>query len=145
MNRLRWWVGVVVAAVVAVVGLVYAVGLPQRSSFLAREEPKACALASGESPFGNVVSCLLLGRRTPPFAHPDGTVFVLLETDSGPAAVRIDYTGTRNGQRFVAHAVEVQPWAVPGISHETSERIKEAITARGGLHSNDWSVHRADG
>jgi hypothetical protein len=142
MNRLRWWVGVAVAAVVVAVLSLYALGFPQRSSFLAGEEPKACELIARDSPFGSVTACTHLGRRTPVFAHPDGNVFLLLETDTGPAAVRIDYDDTTAGGRFVAHAVEVPTWEAPGISHETGERIKDAINQRGGLKTDDWAVHR---
>jgi hypothetical protein len=140
MSRLWWCCGVVgAAAVVAVLG-VYALGLPQRSAFLAREEPNACGLVSNESPFGAVTACTRLGRRTPPFAHPDATVFLLLETDTGPAAVRIDYRNIRKPRGFTARAVEVPTYEAPGISHETGERIQTAVDQRGGLHTDGWTI-----
>ncbi|GGM73456.1 hypothetical protein ACFFX1_47365 [Dactylosporangium sucinum] len=143
MKRLRWWSVVAVAAVVVAVASVFALDLPGRTAFLAREAPKACELmAQGASPFGGASVCTPLGRHTPPLGNPDGQVFLLLETSTGPAAVRIDYTDTGSGD-YTATAVEVPTWEAPGISHDTAERIKEGINQRGGLKTVPWAVHGA--
>lgn len=139
MHRLRW-VLVAGAAVVLVCGAgPFAVTFPQRSSFLARQEPRACGLIAQASPFGGVSSCIDLGRRTPPLPAP-GHVFLLLETGTGPAVVRIDYAGT-DDKDFRATAVEVPTWESPGISHETGDRLKTGIDGRGGLKSEPWAVY----
>ncbi|GAA2642045.1 hypothetical protein GCM10010399_89910 [Dactylosporangium fulvum] len=139
MNRLRWWAGAAVATVVLAVVAVYALGIPRRSAFVAREAPKACDLVTRDSPLGAVNGCTPLGRRTPPLGDPEGTVFLLLETERGPAAVRIDYSDT--GRRpFTARAVEIPTWEAPGISHDTAERLKEAVNQRGGLQTRPWTV-----
>ncbi|WP_238016723.1 hypothetical protein KZZ52_19585 [Dactylosporangium sp. AC04546] len=143
MTRLRWWSIGAGAAVVVAVAFVFGLGLPRRSAFLAREAPNACALmAEGASPFGGASVCTPLGRRTPPLGNPDGQVFLLLETSTGPAAVRIDYTRTDSAD-YTATAVEIPTWEAPGISHDTAERIKEGINQRGGLKTTPWVVHGA--
>ncbi|MEV6926320.1 hypothetical protein AB0M46_17735 [Dactylosporangium sp. NPDC051485] len=139
MNRLGWALSAAGAALVVCGGLPFAVTFPQRSSFLADQEPKACGLVARSSPFGEVTSCIDLGRRTPPLPG-DGHVFLLLETAGGTAVVRVDYKGT-DEKTFTASAVEVPSWESPGISHETSERMKTGIDGRGGLKTQPWQVH----
>jgi hypothetical protein len=139
MNRLRWALVAAAAAVLVCVGGPFAATFPQRSSFLADQQPKACGLITRSSPYGEVSGCIELGRRTPPLPGP-GHVFLLLETGTGPAVVRIDYTGTDDAT-FRATAVEVPTWESPGISHETSERLKTGIDGRGGLKATPWAVH----
>jgi hypothetical protein len=140
MNPLRWWLlgGVGALVVVCTLGVV-AVGLPQRSSFLARQAPHACELAARDSPFGEVTNCILLSRRTPPLSGP-GHVFLLLETGTGPTVLRLDYTGT-DERDFKVSAVEVPTWESPGISHDTGERIKTGIDQRGGLKTSPWAIN----
>lgn len=139
----RLWISLAAAAAVALVcvGGTYAVGFPQRSAFLARQEPRACGLVARSSPFGEVTGCILLGRRTPPLSGP-GHVFLLLETGTGPAVVRVDYSGTDDNS-YTAKAVEVPTWEAPGISHETGDRIKTGIDGRGGLKTAPWAVYPA--
>ncbi|MEV8511844.1 hypothetical protein [Dactylosporangium sp. NPDC051484] len=141
MNRLGWAIGAAAAAVLVCVGGPFALGFPQRSAFLARQEPQACGLIARSSPFGEVTSCIDLGRRTPPLPA-DGQVFLLLETGTGTAVVRVDYSGT-DDEKVRATAVEVPTWQAPGISHETGERIKTGIDGRGGLKTQPWAVHPA--
>ncbi|UWZ34083.1 hypothetical protein Drose_22815 [Dactylosporangium roseum] len=139
MNRLRWWAGAAVATVVLAVVAVFALGVPRRSAFLAREAPKACDLVTRDGPFGAVNVCTPLGRRTPPLGTPEGTAFLFLETERGPAVVRIDYSETGR-QPFTARAVEIPAWEAPGISHDTAQRLKEAVNQRGGLRTQPWTV-----
>ncbi|WP_433615899.1 hypothetical protein ACQP2P_13070 [Dactylosporangium sp. CA-139114] len=139
MNRLGWAVTAAAAVVLVCGGGPFAVGFPQRSSFLADQERQACSLFARSSPFGEVTSCIDLGRRTPPISGP-GHVFLLLETAQGPAVVRIDYEGT-DRQKFTASAVEVPTYESPGISHETGERLKTGIDSRGGLKTKPWAVY----
>ncbi|WP_432991268.1 hypothetical protein [Dactylosporangium sp. CA-233914] len=141
MNRLGWAAVAAGATVLVCVGGAFAVGFPQRSSFLARQERQACSLFARTSPFGEVSSCIDLGRRTPPISGP-GHVFLLVETTAGPSVVRIDYRGTDDAT-FTATAVEVPTNEAPGISHETSERLKTGIDGRGGLKTQPWAVHPA--
>ncbi|MEU7867617.1 hypothetical protein [Dactylosporangium sp. NPDC049140] len=139
MNRLGWAASAAAAVVLVCGGGPFAVGFPQRSSFLADQEPQACSLFARSSPFGEVSSCIDLGRRTPPLSGP-GHVFLLLETVQGPTVVRIDYEGTGK-ETFTATAVEVPTYEAPGISHETGERLKTGIDSRGGLRTAPWKVH----
>ncbi|WP_433047448.1 hypothetical protein [Dactylosporangium sp. CS-033363] len=141
MNRLGWTVTTAAAVVLVCGGGAFAVGFPQRSSFLADQERQACSLFAKTSPFGEVNSCIDLGRRTPPISGP-GHVFLLLETVQGPTVVRIDYSGT-DSEQFTATAVEVPTYESPGISHETSERLKTGIDSRGGLKTSPWKVYPA--
>jgi hypothetical protein len=142
MNRLGWATATAAAVVLVCGGGPFAVGFPQRSSFLADQEKQACTLFARTSPFGEVTSCIDLGRRTPPVSGP-GHVFLLLETVQGPTVVRIDYSGT-DKQKFTASAVEVPTYEAPGISHETGERLKTGTDSRGGLKSTPWKVHPAE-
>jgi hypothetical protein len=144
MKRLWWWCGAV--AVVALVCGVGAVRLAQRSAFLAWVQPGVCELVTGGSPFGGVTSCLRLGRRTPPFGGPYGTVFALLETDAGTVAVRVDYHRAGGGDRFTAEAVELPVHRTPGISPDpTGKRLQEAIDRRGGVRLAGWPVRPGSG
>jgi hypothetical protein len=133
--------GVAAAVVLVCGGGPFALTFPQRSAFLARQEPQACGLVARTSPFGDVTNCIDLGRRTPPLPTA-GHVFLLLETTSGPAVVRVDYVGTGD-ETFRATAVEVPPWESPGISHDTAERLKTGTDGRGGLKTQPWAVHPA--
>jgi hypothetical protein len=147
MNRLWWWGGGVLGAVVVVTGYLVGTGFPARSDALAGRQPGACALVSGgasgtagqSGPFGAVTSCINLGRRTPPGGDPDGTVFVLVESDRGPVALRIEYTG--DGDAYRADAVEIPAYLAPGISGDTANRIRDGINQRGGLNATPWRVH----
>ncbi|GAA3451901.1 hypothetical protein [Dactylosporangium matsuzakiense] len=143
MNRLGWAAVTAAAVVLVCGGGPFAVGFPQRSSFLADQEQQACALFAQSSPYGQVSSCIDLGRRTPPLAGP-GHVFLLVETVQGPAVVRLDYKGT-DRQKFTATAVEVPTFESPGISHETSERLKTGMDSRGGIKSAPWTVYPVPG
>jgi hypothetical protein len=142
MNRLGWAAATAAAVVLVCGGGPLAVGYPQRSSFLAGQEQQACALFARSSPFGEVSSCIDLGRRTP--LYGEGHVFLLLETVQGPTVVRIDYDGT-DKERFAATAVEVPTYESPGISHDTSERLKTGIDSRGGLKTTPWKVFPVSG
>jgi hypothetical protein len=139
MNRLGWAATSAAAVLLVCGGGVFATGFPQRSSFLADQEKQACSLFARSSPFGEVTSCIDLGRRTPPITGP-GHVFLLLETAQGPTVVRIDYSGT-DSEKFTATAVEVPTYESPGISHDTGERLKTSVDTRGGLKTAPWAVY----
>ncbi|MEV4137795.1 hypothetical protein AB0J72_37180 [Dactylosporangium sp. NPDC049742] len=141
MNRLWWWCGGVVGAVVLVTGYLIATDFPARSDALAARQPGTCGLltAGANAPYGVVASCMMLGRRTPPGGDPDGTVFVVLETDRGPVALRVEYNG--EGDAYTADAVEIPAYLAPGISGDLGNRIKDGINQRGGLRAEPWRVH----
>ncbi|MET7424757.1 hypothetical protein [Dactylosporangium sp. NPDC005555] len=151
MNRLWWWCGGIVGVLVVVTGYLVATGFPGRSDALAARQPGTCTLLTGGpagttaqgTPYGAVTSCINLGRRTTLAGDPDGTVFVMLETDRGPVALRVEYTG--DGDAFTADAVEIPPYLAPGISGDTSNRIKDGMNQRGGLNVTPWRVHPAQG
>ena len=147
MNRLWWWLGGVVGVVVVVTGYLLATDFPGRSDALAAHQPGTCELLTGgpagttgqSTPFGAVTSCMMLGRRTPPGGDPDGTVFVVLETERGPVALRVEYNG--EGAAYTADAVEIPAYLAPGISGDLANRIKDGINQRGGLRAEPWRVH----
>jgi hypothetical protein len=151
MNRLWWWCGGVAGVLVVVVGYLVATGFPGRSDALAARQSGTCALLAGGpqgttgrgTPYGAVMSCMMLGRRTTLAGDPDGTVFVVLETDQGPVALRVEYTG--GGDAYTADAVEIQPYLAPGISAELGNRIKDGINQRGGTRGEPWRVHPVQG
>jgi hypothetical protein len=146
MKRLWWWCGGVAGVLVVVVGYLVATGFPGRSDALAARQSGTCALLTGgaegttgrSTPYGAVTSCMMLGRRTTLAGDPDGTVFVVLETDRGPVALRVEYTG--EGDAYTADAVEIQPYLAPGISADLGNRIKDGINQRGGLRGEPWRV-----
>ncbi|WP_326999991.1 hypothetical protein OHA72_33285 [Dactylosporangium sp. NBC_01737] len=147
MNRLWWWCGGVAGVLVVVVGYLVATGFPGRSDALAARQPGTCTLltggpegtTAGNSPYGAVTSCMMLGRRTTLAGDPDGTVFVVLETDRGPVALRVEYTG--GGDAYTADAIEIPPYLAPGISADLGNRIKDGINQRGGQRAEPWRVH----
>jgi hypothetical protein len=147
MKPLWWWCGGVVGALVLATGSLVATGFPGRSDALAARQPGTCALLTGgpagttarSTPYGAIASCMMLGRRTPLTGDPDGTVFVVLETDQGPVALRVEYTG--DGDAYTADAVETPAYLAPGISSDLGKRITDGITQRGGLRAEPWRVH----
>ncbi|GAA3207076.1 hypothetical protein ACFO1B_19585 [Dactylosporangium siamense] len=149
MNRLWWWSGGIVGVLVVVVGYLVATGFPGRSDALAARQPGTCALLTGgpegttgqSTPYGAITSCQMLGRRTTLSGDPDGTVFVMLETDRGPVTMRVEYNG--EGDAYTADAVEIPSWLAPGISGDTANRLKDGINQRGGLRAEPWRVHPA--
>jgi hypothetical protein len=151
MNRLWWWSGGIVGVLVVVVGYLVATGFPGRSDALAVRQPGTCALLTGgpegttgrSTPYGAITSCQMLGRRTTLSGDPDGTVFVMLETDQGPVTLRVEYDG--DGDAYTADAIEIPSWLAPGISGDTANRLKEAITKRGGMRAEPWRVRPAVG
>lgn len=151
MRRLWWWLGGVGGALIVVAGFLVATGFPGRSDALAARQPGTCALLAGgpagttgqRTPYGAITSCLMLGRRTPPAGRPDGTVFVLVETDQGPVALRVEYNG--DGDAYTADAVEIPAWLAPGISADTGNRIKDGINQRGGVRAQPWRVRPVQG
>ena len=146
MKRL-WWCGGLIGVVVVVVGYLVATGFPGRSDALAARQPGTCALLTGgpagttaqSTPYGAINSCMMLGRRTTLSGDPDGTVFVVVETDRGPVALRVEYDG--DGDAYTADAVEIQPYLAPGISADLGNRIKDGINQRGGRRAEPWRVH----
>ncbi|WP_432839220.1 hypothetical protein [Dactylosporangium sp. CA-092794] len=140
-RRLRWALIITGAVLLVCVGGPFAATFPQRSAFLARQEPGACALVARTSPFGGVTGCIDLGRRTPPL-YGAGHVFLMLETGTGPAVVRLDYTGT-DDESYHTTAVEVPTWEAPGVSHDTVVRLQTGIDGRGGLKARPWAVYPA--
>jgi hypothetical protein len=151
MKRLWWWCGGAAVVLVVVVGYLVATGFPGRSDALAARQAGTCTLLTGgpdgttarSTPYGTVTSCMMLGRRTTLSGDPDGTVFVVVETDRGPVAFRVEYDG--DGEAYTADAVEIQPALAPGISAELGNRIKDGINQRGGLRAERWRVHPVQG
>ena len=97
-------------------------------------------------PFGLVRSCRLLDRRVPWFGEVDATTYLLLDTERGAVALRVDYRDHETGRRTNAMAVELDAGEVPGdLSPDEMATLEAAIKARGGLATEPWYVRYGDG
>lgn len=95
-------------------------------------------------PYGVVSSCHRLKARPDHFGHTDGYVDVLLETTSGPVALRIVYSRLDMARQYVASSTEISPDDA-GLGSADAHRLQAAIDARGGLWSGTWTLHYGDG
>jgi len=103
--------------------------------------PDATSLAE---PYGTVTSCRELRRDGYWFAGGRTSVYLLLETQSGPVTVRVDYRYIDAGRAFTAVAVEVPADQVP-LDAADEQRVRSAEVARGGVRSQSWTLHYGDG
>jgi hypothetical protein len=95
-------------------------------------------------PYGAVYACRVLDVVVPLFGDIDVSYNVLLETDTGPAVLRMDYFNTDAGRQYVTWGTELEP-AGAGLSGDEVARVRRAITDRGGRLPTPWIVHYGDG
>jgi hypothetical protein len=97
-------------------------------------------------PYGRVRSCEVLGREAPWFGEVDASSYLLLDTDRGRVAVRVDYRNRELERQMTAVAVELGPADLPGsLSPQDRSALEEAISARGGPATQPWVVRYGDG
>jgi hypothetical protein len=95
-------------------------------------------------PYGAVYSCRVLDRTVHLFAEVAVSYVLVLETDTGPVLVRLDYTNINHGRQYFANATELSPTDAD-LSDADTARIDQAIQARGGRKPTPWTVHYGDG
>jgi hypothetical protein len=98
-----------------------------------------------DHPYGAVRSCQVLDSRTLLFTGVDGSVFLLLATDTGSVAVRIDYRNTGLGRQYRAEAVELTTARTPNLLPAEAHQLQRSIDSRGGVRTQVWVVHYGDG
>ncbi|MBV1853849.1 hypothetical protein [Catellatospora tritici] len=97
-------------------------------------------------PFGATRSCRELDREAHPFGAVEASIYLLLDTDRGPVAVRVDYQNLYWGWQWHAGAWELPADEVADlVSPVELRRLREAIAARGGIHPEVWVLHYGDG
>jgi hypothetical protein len=99
----------------------------------------------GGGPYGNVRSCRVLDSNTNLFSGIDGSVFLLLDTDTGLVAVRVDYRDTALGRQYRAEAVELTAGQTPNLSAAEARQLQRSIQDRGGIRTRAWIVSYGDG
>src|SRR5215475_4007915 len=101
--RPRWRVVLYVAGVVALV-LVVATHIPSPVAWSLGCRDVAIGIPfpsnSIDHPYGTVRTCRVLDSRTLLVAGVDGSVFLLLDTETGSVAVRVDYRDTGLGRQY---------------------------------------------
>lgn len=95
-------------------------------------------------PYGAVYSCRVLDRTAHLFTEVDVSYVLLLESDSGPVLVRMDYTNIDAGRQYMARATELAAGEADLADADTA-RIDQAIEDRGGRNPTPWTVHHGDG
>jgi hypothetical protein len=96
-------------------------------------------------PYGTVRSCQVLDSRSDLFGGLDGGVFLLLDTDRGLVAVRVDYRDTALGRQYRADAVELAAALTPNLFPAEARRLRQSIEGRGGVRTQVWTLHYGDG
>lgn len=97
-------------------------------------------------PYGDVHSCRPLGREGHWFGDVDVSAYVLLDTDRGLVAMRVDFRRMDGGRQYTADAYELAPDAAPGIlSAAEKRRLRDDQAARGGPLAGPWTLHYGDG
>jgi hypothetical protein len=146
--RLRFWL-VPVVALTALVVLILGARYEERSSFVNRASTGLCGLLirgwNPPSPYGAITACRTLDRHIPLFGKVDGNLYLLLQTASGSAAIRIDYSAMELGSHYRAEAFELDAAHTPGLSQAEKQRLRHDVDARGGLRPTPWIIHVGDG
>lgn len=94
--------------------------------------------------YGVVAGCRQLRATTHVLDGRHPNVFLLLETETGLVALRIDYDQLDMGRQYVSQAQELTPGQAPGLSRSERDRLAADLAARGG-HLDSWTLHYGDG
>jgi hypothetical protein len=100
---------------------------------------------AADHPYGTVRSCQVLDSHTLLFTGVDGSVFLLLDTETGSVVVRVDYRNTGLGRQYRAKAVELTATRTPNLSAAEARQLQRSIDGRGGVRTQVWVVHYGDG
>jgi hypothetical protein len=96
-------------------------------------------------PYGNVTSCREFHRQSHLFGSTDLSVYLLLATQKGLVAVRVDYHNLGE-PRFTADATELAANDLPsGLSDDETAHLAADIAARGGVQPGKWILNYGDG
>jgi hypothetical protein len=115
--------------------------IPLAPTFTAENDSGAMAF-----PYGTIFSCRLVDRHTPLFGDPDFTATVVLTTAQGWVLLRVDYTGTDAGRRYVASAVELGvDDAADLLDDHDAQAVRGGLNTRGGPRQGVWVLHYGDG
>jgi hypothetical protein len=149
LPRIRplWWAVLCIAGLVALL-LVVVTHLPFADSRRACAEVGTGLPSPGNAlgyPYGTVRSCRVLDSNTNLFSEVDGSVFLVLDTDMGLVAVRVDYRDTVLGRQYRAEAVELTAARTPNLSAAEARQLQRSIDGRGGVRAQVWIVHYGDG
>jgi hypothetical protein len=98
-----------------------------------------------DHPYGTVRSCAVLDSRTVLLTGVDYRVFLLLDTDAGSVAVRVDYRNTAMGRQYRAEAAELTATRTPNLFPAEARKLQRSIDGRGGVRAQVWVVHYGDG
>jgi hypothetical protein len=100
---------------------------------------------SYQFPYGDVSDCRELGRESQLFSTNQG-VDLLLTTQKGLVAIRVDYKNLDAGRQYTAEATELAASDVAsGLSNDERARLAADIAARGGVRPSVWVLHYGDG
>jgi hypothetical protein len=112
---------------------------------LCKDAAGTITLVGAQSPYGKIGSCAEKDRGVPLRGPVEANITLLLTTESGLAAVRIDYSRLEVGRQYRAEAVELPAADAPGVSGATERRLRQDIAARGGVRAAKWVLHYGDG
>ena len=98
-----------------------------------------------DHPYGTVRSCQALDSRTDLFRDAHNSVSLLLDTDAGSVAVRLDYRDISLGRQYRAEAVELTAARTPNLFPAEARQLQRSIDERGGVRTQVWVVHYGDG
>jgi hypothetical protein len=150
-RRALWGVAITVALAGAGALIWFTQSDPPGSEWISEhgcEEGPLASYAPGSwlYPYGAVRSCQVLDRDVPRFGNVDGSTCLLLNTDRGAVAVRVDYRNRDLGRQMTATAVELDMTDVPGIVTATQRAVlQHAIDDRGGVRAEPWIIDYGDG
>ncbi|WP_433223384.1 hypothetical protein ACQP00_25995 [Dactylosporangium sp. CS-047395] len=98
-------------------------------------------LYAADNPWGRVTGCRVLDRSAYLYDGDDrdGSVTVLLDTDRGLAAIRVDYWEISVGHPR-ATAVELAVDDTPGLSEATVRRLRSDVIDRAGPRPEPWVI-----
>jgi hypothetical protein len=145
--------GIVLALLVGAGWLIYDGSVERRSKNLGCQEGglSPTIVPDGyqddlDRPYGQVHSCRRLDREGHLFGKVEISVYVLLETDRGTVAVRLDYHNLDAGRQYVAQAVELDGTRVEHLlSGEERRDLNRDLAIRGGARSQVWTLSYGDG
>jgi hypothetical protein len=102
--------------------------------------------SSFKFPYGNVISCRELDREGHLFGSADLSVYLLLDTQRGLVAVRVDYRDLGTPRFYGAYATEIEAADVAsGLSDDELAQLTKDASQRGGVRVGDWVLHYGDG
>jgi hypothetical protein len=121
-------------------------GLRAATADICGDRPGAGLVGAG-LPWGIVSGCEVLDRSAYayPFDGREASATVLLTTNRGLVAIRIDYSNLNDGRQMRCDAVEVAADDVPGLPGATERQLAGDIAGRGGLRQQEWALCGWDG